>query len=154
MPRTVRDARLETRAARAKLPPRGDREPYWRAIGTGQHVGYYKGTEGGTWLARWRPPGGSYKKRKLGLADDVRDADGVRVLSYSQAQSRAREVFTELDRQHEGAEPVPTGPYRVRDAINGLSRVVRPAPEIGGHHYGRGRARTSCPRSATKRRRG
>ena len=117
MPRTVRDARLETRAARAKLPPRGDREPYWRAIGTGQHVGYYKGIEGGTWLARWRPPGGSYKKRKLGLADDARDADGVRVFSYSQAQARAREVFSELDRQHEGTEPVPTGPYRVRDAI-------------------------------------
>src|SRR3954449_7324687 len=95
MPRTVRDARLETRTARGKLPPRDDREPYWRAMGVGQHLGYYKAA--GTWLARWRPPSGTYTKRKLGLADDVRDADGVRVLSYTQAQTRARELFSQLD---------------------------------------------------------
>lgn len=115
MPRTVRDARLETRAARERLP--AQREPHWRALGQGEHLGYYKGATGGTWIARWRPAGGgAYRKKRLGLADDVRDADGASVLSFAQAQAAARRWLAEMSRAAAGMEPTPAGPYRVRDA--------------------------------------
>ncbi|HET6518773.1 MAG TPA: hypothetical protein VFG47_03020, partial [Geminicoccaceae bacterium] len=79
MARTMRDARLETRAARSRLP--AQKEPHWKAIEQGAHLGYYKGARGGSWIARYRPGDvGAYVKRRLGKADDVRDADGAEVL--------------------------------------------------------------------------
>ena len=119
MARTVRDAKLETRAARLRLPPSLNREPYWKSLGQGEALGYYRGTAAGvgSWMARWRRPGGAYQKRKLGQADDVRDADGVRVLSFAQAQVQAREWFAERSRVEAGHDPLPDGPYRVRDAV-------------------------------------
>lgn len=119
MARTVRDAKLETRAARLRLPPNPNREPYWKSLGQGEALGYYRGagSVAGSWMARWRPPGGTYKKQKLGQADDVREADGLRVLSFGQAQAKAREWFAERNRVEAGHAPVPAGPYRVRDAV-------------------------------------
>ncbi len=109
---TVRDARLETRSARKKLPARP--EPYWRSINRGAHLGYYKGKNGGSWIARYRTES-RYVKNSLGIADDVQDADGISVLSYKQAQERARPWFEEQARREAGVE----GPsaYTVRDAI-------------------------------------
>jgi hypothetical protein len=43
--RTVREKRLDSPAARAKLKASG--KPYWRAIDTGLHLGYRKGLNGG-----------------------------------------------------------------------------------------------------------
>lgn len=118
MARTVRDAKLETRAARLRLPPSPNREPYWKSMGQGEALGYYRGSStAGSWMARWRPPRGTYTKKKLGQADDVRDADGLRVLSYAQAQAAARDWFAEQNRLHAGHDPTPAGPYRVRDAV-------------------------------------
>lgn len=96
MGRRVRDNRLETRSARSKLSQRS--EPYWRLITEGQHLGYYRGARGGTWVARWRPAqlgSAGYRKTTLGLADDLPDADGLRVLSYDQAQTKAQEWFAQ-----------------------------------------------------------
>ena len=87
MPRHVKDARIETREARRKLAVQS--EPHWRAIVQGAHVGYYKGARRGAWLVRWRKPEGGYQKATLGEADDTRDADGVDVLTYAQAQQKA-----------------------------------------------------------------
>ncbi len=80
MSRTIRDTRLETRAARERLTVR--HEPYWRGIAEGWHLGYYKGRRGGSWVARYRPPGGTYEKTRLGRADDTEDANGVTILDY------------------------------------------------------------------------
>jgi len=91
--RTVKDARLDNRAARERLEPR--KKPYYRAIEAGRHIGYYKGPRGGTWLARVGEAG-SYREKKLGTADDVRDANGHDVLSFGQAQSAARDWFDQL----------------------------------------------------------
>ena len=89
MARRVRDARLDNRAARSKLPAR--QEPHWRLITEGRHLGYYKGARGGTWVARFRPPaGGAYRKTTLGKADDTEDAEGVTVLDFAQAQEKER----------------------------------------------------------------
>jgi integrase len=91
MARTVRDAALETRTARARLKVRG--KPYYRTLGAGLHVGYRKGKSGGRWLVRLYLGGQRYHLAALsGVADDVQDADGVGVFSFAQAQAKAREM--------------------------------------------------------------
>ena len=115
MARTVEDAKLQTRAARARLAERS--EPYWRAISEGAHIGYYKGPRGGRWVARFRKPGeaGGYAKRTLGQADDVRGADGESVLSFAQAQELARVWFDELARN---GRPRGSTSYTVGQALD------------------------------------
>lgn len=113
MGRAVRDSRLETRTARSKL--RARKEPYWRGVSAGCHIGYYRGLRGGTWVARYRADSGrGYTKTSLGLADDVQDADGQRILSFAQAQEKARRWFHEMARAQDGSGHV--GPYTVEDA--------------------------------------
>jgi integrase len=107
MARTVKDTRLDTRAARERLDPR--KKPYFRVIDTGRHIGYYKGPRAGTWLARTNA-GGRYVEKKLGTADDTRDANGFDVLSFSQAQAAARNWFDGLahDQEVKASGPVHT----------------------------------------------
>ncbi|MEX1205655.1 MAG: tyrosine-type recombinase/integrase [Dongiaceae bacterium] len=115
MARTVRDTKLETREARARLARR--KKPHWRTIDQGAHVGYYKGARGGSWIARYFRGEGRYTETALGTADDKQDADGVAVLSYRQAQEKARAWFVQQARIKEGLGPVPAGPYTVADAM-------------------------------------
>lgn len=91
MARTVRNAKLDTRSARTKLEAR--REPYWTAISRGCALGYRRGSKGGTWVARLRAPDGKQHYDALGAADDARDADGLTVFTFAQAQARASEFF-------------------------------------------------------------
>ena len=84
--RLSRDHRLETRQARLRLKLR--HEPYWRQIHHGLFVGYRKGAKGGVWVVR-KLQDGRYRKRKLGIADDRRDANDHDVLSYKQAHLKA-----------------------------------------------------------------
>jgi integrase len=115
MARTVQDANLGTRAARAKLKAR--KKPYYRAIDQGRHLGYYKGARGGAWLARYFKGARQYVETKLGTADDVSDADGVEILDFAAAQEKARAWFAEQARTAAGLEPKPAGPYTVADAM-------------------------------------
>ena len=114
MARTVRDTTLDTRTARGRLEVR--KKPYWRLIDQGCHLGYYKGKRGGAWTARYFLGAGRYAEQKLGTADDTRDADGVDVLSFKQAQDAARNWFSEQARAAAGLGRV-DGPYTVSDAI-------------------------------------
>lgn len=86
MARTIQDVRLDSKAARERLPLR--KKPYYRLIENGRHVGYYRGPRGGTWLARLYRDG-RYVEEKLAAADDIRDANGLDVLTFSQAQAKA-----------------------------------------------------------------
>jgi integrase len=96
MGRLARDHRLETRSARERL--RRAKHPYWRSISTGCHLGYYRGPHGGTWIARCKRNGKprGYLQRSLGEADDVRDADGIDILDFRQAQDKARHWFDDI----------------------------------------------------------
>ena len=100
MPRKARDERLDTRAARLRLPVR--REPYFRTIQEGRAIGYRRlaGGKAGTWIARHfdrdREPQRLYKA--LGNADDLLDADGVSTLNFAQAQAAAATWFADLGR--------------------------------------------------------
>ena len=114
MARTVRDANLETRTARLRLPIRS--EPYWRGLEKGFALGYRRRTKGGTWLARRRPDGGCYIEHRIGTSDDFQDADGVAVLDYRQAQRAARNWWRAELRREEGHD-TRTGPFTVADAI-------------------------------------
>jgi len=113
--RTVRDATLESRTARARLKPSG--KPYYRSIDPGLHLGYRKGTAGGKWVMRWYVGDGDYKLETIGVADDLADADGVAVLDFKQAQALIRQRHIELVRAARGL-PAKDGPYTVRACVD------------------------------------
>jgi integrase len=114
MARTIRNVKIDTRSARVKLTPR--REPYWIVITQGCIVGYRKGAKGGAWIAKYRAEDGKRVHRALGSADDAGEADGIKILSYSQAQEVARRWFTEQSRIDAGLDGI-TCSYTVDDAI-------------------------------------
>ena len=94
MARTVKHAKLDSRSARAKLK-RG-RQAAWRDVVSGAlhaHLGYQikQGEREGRWLLRRYLGGGNrYTITPLGRADDVAPADGERVLSFEEAEAKAR----------------------------------------------------------------
>jgi len=96
MPRKVRDSNLETRTARGRL--KVAHKPYFRLIEPGLHLGYRKLAGGpGTWLVRRYSGAGKYVAENLRTdegaivtADDYSDADGRAILTFGQAQERAK----------------------------------------------------------------
>jgi integrase len=79
------------------------REPYWTALSGGCHVGYRRTPKGGTWIGRYRDNAtGKRHFKALGPADDIRDADGITVFSFSHAQAKAREFFDRKAREMAG----------------------------------------------------
>jgi integrase len=115
MARTVREATLGTRSARLRLAVQT--KPYWRVIEQGLHLGYRRRATGGTWIARRRNDDGIYHETKIGLADDLQDANGHGILDFSQAQRTGREWCTNQQRLASGLAPRRNGPYTVAHAI-------------------------------------
>jgi integrase len=109
MARLRRDARLESREARARLPQTDDRNGYSRTIERGLTLLYYKGTQGGTWFVR-KFEDGKYLKARLGLADDASDSNGTTILSFAEAQRKALGTSETL-------KPRETRRYSVADAV-------------------------------------
>jgi hypothetical protein len=89
MPRTVREKRLDSPAARAKLKHSG--KPHWRAVDVGLHLGYRRGLNGGRWVLRRYLGNEKYAVETIAIADDHSPADGITVLDFFQAQRRVRE---------------------------------------------------------------
>lgn len=117
MARTIRNAKLDSRSARLK--PSERREPYWTVISAGSALGYRRGANGGTWIAKMRGEDGRRHYASLGAADDARDPDGLTVFSFAQAQEAARTFFTRKARELAGhGEPHAGGPYTVKNAID------------------------------------
>ncbi|AZG75900.1 tyrosine-type recombinase/integrase [Methylocystis rosea] len=110
MAKTVRDAKLDSRAAREKL--KRAPKPYFRALDSGLHLGYRKGKSGGKWVVRRYLGGEQYTVETIGTADDVQDADGKTILNFSQAQAAARE------RAQEARGTKATGPFTVNAAMD------------------------------------
>ena len=109
MARIVRNPKLDTRSARAKLPMRDS--PYWVSLAPGCALGYRKGPKGGVWLAKLVRDA-LRQQTTLGPADDALDPDGTLAISYAEAQVKARNWFARKSRPAK-----PTGPYTVRDAM-------------------------------------
>jgi integrase len=115
MARSVRNAKIDTRSARAKLAER--REPYWTVLSAGCALGYRRGAKGGTWIAKFRDADGKRHLEALGAADDTRDPDGLSVYSFAQAQERARGWFQRKAREAAGDFVPLDRPYTVADAL-------------------------------------
>ena len=99
MARRIADKNLDSKDARRKLQPRG--KPYWRSVERGLHLGYRRLREGaGPWIARRYVGAQRYDEQAIGIADDLSDADGVRVLSYWQAVDLARGTSAKEDAAH------------------------------------------------------
>lgn len=112
MARTVRDANLETRAARGRLKARG--KPHYRKLDEGLHLGYRRPRGGaGKWVTRLYAGGQTYVVKTIASADDLSDANGADVLSFAQAQAKARALRDERSRLAAGIK----GPYTVTDAM-------------------------------------
>lgn len=90
MSKTVRERKLDSPAARAKLKASG--KPYWRSIDPGLHLGYRRGLSGGKWVSRRYLGDEKYATETIGTADDHSPADGDTVLDFFQAQRKARDV--------------------------------------------------------------
>lgn len=114
MARTVRNAKLDSRSARAKLA--GKREPYWTVISKGCALGYRKGSKGGTWIARFRDDAGKQHYQSLGAADDAMDPDGLVCLSYASAQAEAAKWFKIAANGFQDETPH-SGPYTIENVM-------------------------------------
>lgn len=113
MARTVRDANLEKREARRRLSAR--RKPYYRVMEEGLHIGYRQlKTRAGAWVVRHYLGDEKYQIEVIGSADDFSDADGIKILNFSQAQAKAREMM--VDRANKAAGK--TGPLTVKGAVD------------------------------------
>lgn len=123
MARTKRSAALGTRTSRLKLlAGKAHQDP----MGKGEYLGYRRprSAAAGSWFARVRVEG-KIRQKAIGAADDYADPNGKTVLSFEQAQVKARRWF---DRAHGEAlgERIHTGPFTVADAMEAyLSRMER-----------------------------
>ncbi|MGX9575783.1 tyrosine-type recombinase/integrase [Mesorhizobium sp. f-mel] len=111
MARRVRDATLDSKEARAKLKPRG--KPYFKSIGPGLHVGYRKGKEAGRWVVRMYVGDQEYRVETIADADDKLDANGGSILTFWQAQDKAREIHKAMS----GEAGKVAGAYTVKEAV-------------------------------------
>ena len=143
MPRKMRDAALETRTARSRL--KVAHKPYFRLIEPGLHLGYRKLASGpGTWVVRRYSGGGTYTVKnlttaddKLVIADDYSEPDGNSVLSFGQAQEKAKPyrvdrkagpytIAAAMDDYLQFLESDGRGPQTIRDARYRDKAFIRP----------------------------
>ena len=89
MARRPRSARLETRTARFKLAVR-KKPHHFAAISPGIALGYRRCVGAGRWVVKVADGHGGSWTKVVGIADDHEDADGEHVLSFWNAQDRAR----------------------------------------------------------------
>src|ERR1700730_15767388 len=137
--RTVGDIRWRGRRA-TRLSKRGPRAlrraPSFVKIAKGLRLGYYRGSACGTWIGRRYRGGNSYDTTALGPADDLTNADGLKVFDFWQAQSAARQWAEKQRLIDEGM--VRGGPYTVADAVQDYLGAIRaekgPAAERGANY--------------------
>lgn len=90
----TKHTRLETTTARSRLQ-RG-RQPHWHTLVPGRaHLGWQRwpNEPAGRWMLRRYIQRHQYQVTPLGSADDQGDADGQRVLSFAQAEAKARAML-------------------------------------------------------------
>ena len=93
MDRLIRNTGLGNREYRSQLPIR--KKPYWMVLTEGKHLGYYRGSRVRKWVVRFRQSGlCRYQEATIAEADDHSPSDGVKILSFKQAQQAARKWFS------------------------------------------------------------
>src|SRR5258708_28095861 len=109
--RTAKKIKLDTRSSRRTIPQ--SPKLHIERIVKGLALGYRRGLKGGVWFGRRHEEGTRYSFEQLGIADDLADADGVRVLTRDQADAKAREWFTRVNEEGAG---IRRKAYTVADA--------------------------------------
>lgn len=92
-----KDGRLQTATGRLKLKA-GDRR-YWLNVAEGIALGYRRGPQGGSWYCRIYQGKGKYAQEQLGSADDNVEANGETILTFYQAQDKARKYAAQEHRR-------------------------------------------------------
>jgi len=113
MARQAKSAQLNSRSSRRNLKQRP--KPYSAKLFNGLFLDYYKGRKDSTWYARRYVGNAEYERGQLGIADDLEDSNGINVLSFDEAQSRAREWFTRKAQEDTGE--VHGGSFTVAQAM-------------------------------------
>jgi len=91
MPRRQRAVRLEARTNRLKLTPR--KKPYdFTTISPGIALGYRRCVSAGRWVVKVAGGHGARWTKVVGFADDFEPADGEHILSWWEAQGKARKL--------------------------------------------------------------
>ena len=114
MARNVRSAQLETRTARLKLELR--KKPYMVRVAPGVRLGYRRNAVTGTWSVIAADGKSGNWVKKFGLADDHEEANGEQVLTFWQAQERARKLARggkNADHEDDAGRPI-----TVREALD------------------------------------
>jgi integrase len=86
-------------------------------ISTGCALGYRRGVNGGAWIRKFRDESGGRHHEVFAEADDARDPDGHSILSFAQAQEKARAWFVRKAKHVAGDAAAHDGPYAVADVI-------------------------------------
>jgi integrase len=93
-------ARKDTnlRTANARKPLSAGKE-HWLNIAEGVALGYRRGHNGAAWYVRFYDGARKYSQQHLGTANDHLDANGETVLTFYQAQEKAREAAKQHAKQ-------------------------------------------------------
>jgi integrase len=86
----IRATKFESPSARLTLPVQT--KPFWLRIARGIKLGYRRNATGGTWSVEATDGHGKEWIRKFAEADDHDKADGQTILTFWQAQDRAKEI--------------------------------------------------------------
>jgi integrase len=133
MARSIKSKKLDSRTARRAIPQ--GKATHWLPISRGRALGYRRGRKFGMWVARFDAEN-LRREEKLGEADDVLDADGVRIFSFAQALEKAQRFFVSALAEATGEMPR-GGPYSVADAVKDYLKSLenRGAPDHPGAVY-------------------
>jgi integrase len=127
MARRPRSSALENRTNRLKLAPR--KKPHaFTAISPGIALGYRRCQGAGRWIVRCADGRGSNWQKVFAIADDHEDADGAHVLTFWQAQDKARALArgsADTGRPVTVAEALDTYAADLKARGNGLGNVTR-----------------------------
>jgi integrase len=130
MARRPRAPQIETRTSRLKLAVR--RKPYaFTVISPGIALGYRRNHAAGVWVVRVADGAGGNWTKRVGLADDFEAADGEHVLTFWEAQDRARKLAR-------GSDADSGRPASVADAVEAYARDLAAR---GGDRENAGRIR-------------
>lgn len=114
MARTRVDAPITTRNARKQLKPR--KKPYCRSLGPTIAIGYQRKQRGGVWQVVESLGNKRYRIERIGIADDLLEANGVTVYDFEQAKSAA---VAKVASWHAGDRAAADGPApTVRSAVD------------------------------------
>lgn len=88
MPHSARAPKLETRSSRLKLPLA--KKPIFVRVAPGVSLGYRRTATDGSWVVRVADGRSGAWTKRIGSADDLTDTNGDSVLTFWEAQERAK----------------------------------------------------------------